>query len=315
MQAYLLYNEGGKDSELIIAFHHALIDAASARLLLHELLCLLGELPLSSPAALAKSRFPIAYRGLRLIRNLMPMMRRQMKEMRQYKKYGLSAPIPSSPITATLSFQFSKETSQGLIRKIARLRLSLNSVILAAIAMTTSKRLYEVKEEKRIRLITFAALRSKLLPPLENEELGCYTSMLRLNVPFHPDQSLPELAKEIQSATIQASKRGELFLMAFLSKYLVKLTMKTKKERLGIAALSFIGKLELASTYGNLELKQLETYISNNPLGPQFSAFGKILFGQIGLDFIYLSAEIKKEEAETIVNEIKQLMESLLENS
>ena len=81
--------------------------------------------------------------------------------------------------------------------------------------------------------------------------------------------------------------------------------------RLGISALSFMGKLELDRHYGSIELRDVSTYITNNRFGPQFSAFGKILHGSIGLDFTYLPAEMSATHAAQLVQEVRQTLEEI----
>jgi hypothetical protein len=138
--------------------------------------------------------------------------------------------------------------------------------------------------------------------------------MMRFNLEIKADINTLDLASQFRTAIYQASRRGEIMLMSWLSKYLIKVSLRIRKERLGVTALSYIGNLKLDPEYGHLSLINVHAYISNNPLGPQFSGFGKILFGKIGLDFTYLTAETTSEGAEKIAHDIKSLLIMIAKN-
>jgi hypothetical protein len=99
--------------------------------------------------------------------------------------------------------------------------------------------------------------------------------------------------------------------MAIMSKYLFKMTLLLRNTRLGVSGLSFIGTLDLEPQFGPIRLHHVEAFITNNCLGPEFSAFGKVLFGCVSLDFTYLSSEIAPEQARQIVEKIKEVLENM----
>lgn len=315
MKCYYLFSSKEKASELIVCFHHSIVDGVAARLLLHELLSLCGRLNLPAAPPLIIPEFPIRYQGLSLKKRILAFSGRQMKAEWAYQKNGTFSPIPKQSINATIGFSLSPESSRKLSVRIGRAGLSLNSVLLAAITLALIRHRHGGKDSSLVRALSFANLRSALIPALEQQELGCYISMLRLTVPIHKEQTELELAKHIRNSIYQSSRKGEIFLMSILSKYLVKMALSLGKIRLGVSALSFIGKLDLNPQYGAIQLKNVEAYISNNRYGPEFSAFGKILFGRIGLDFTYLPEEISTEQAQQMVNEIQQNLENIANKS
>ena len=93
------------------------------------------------------------------------------------------------------------------------------------------------------------------------------------------------------------------------------MALQLQNDRIGVTALSFIGTLDLQPQYGIIGLKNVEAYITNNRLGPQFSAFGKVLFGRIGLDFTYLKEETTEEEAKHICAEVLRILDSFTNNA
>ncbi|WP_425635864.1 condensation domain-containing protein [Algoriphagus yeomjeoni] len=312
MRCWYLPSPEKTECELIVCFHHAIIDGISARLLLHELLSLAGGQSLPRPSEHSIiSTFPPSFQKWNLVTRLVAFLGRQMKEEWHYKSKGVTAPIPLKSTNAILSFRLSAEVSRKLSVRIAREGLSLNSVLLATIAQKVYHHRHSDKGNRLVRMISFADLRSSMDPPVSDQELGCYISMLRFSIPIAPNQSVFPLAKTIFKTIFKASRQGDVFMMSKMSKYVIKMVLKLKNMRLGLVALSFIGKLDLEPQYGSIHLNNVNAFISNNPLGPEFSAFGKILFGSIGLDFNYLTAEMDAQLAETILKEIKETLEEI----
>ncbi|HMQ50118.1 MAG TPA: condensation domain-containing protein, partial [Saprospiraceae bacterium] len=292
MKCWYLAGSDHTVCELIVCFHHAIIDGISARLLLHELLSLAGGLSLGEPIKYPEtSTFPPAYQKWSFIKRVPGFMGRQMQDEWRYKKRGVAAPIPADPANAILSFRLSPEVSRKLSVRIGREGLSLNSVLLATIAKVVSQHRHQQQGNSLLRLISFADLRASMTPPVSDQTLGCYVSMLRFSVPVSPDQSVLQLSGLIRKALFKASRQGDVFMMSKLSKYVIRMVLKLRNMRLGVAALSFIGKLDLEARYGSIQLHNVNAFISNNPLGAEFSAFGKILFGSVGVDFNYLTSK------------------------
>jgi hypothetical protein len=255
--------------------------------------------------------YPDKYKGFRLLRPISQLIGRQISEEWNYNRKGLSSPIPPASQNATLSINLSSEISRKLSVRAGRMGLSLNSVLLAAITLAHSQKRHELQSAQMVRVISFADLRSSMMPPLEREELGCFISMVRLAVPISLDTSVWQVGQSIRRGLFKASRRGEVFLMSIMSKYLFKMAFRMHNSRLGVSGISYIGKLNLEPQYGAVQLKHVEAYITNNRLGPEISAFGKVLFGRIGLDFTYLSSEMSPEQAQQIVEAIKGMLEKM----
>jgi NRPS condensation-like uncharacterized protein len=193
MKCWYLPNLKNGTSELIVCFHHAIIDGVSSRLLLHELLSLAGGLSLpESPGSRVTSKFPPAYQRWNLAKRLVAFLGRQMREEWRYKSKGVTAPIPGNATNATLSFRLSPEVSRKLSVKIGREGLSLNSVLLAAILRSVYQQRHFDKGDRLARVISFADLRSSMYPPVSEQELGCNISMLRLSIPTSTDHKYPK---------------------------------------------------------------------------------------------------------------------------
>jgi aspartyl/asparaginyl-tRNA synthetase len=58
----------------------------------------------------------------------------------------------------------------------------------------------------------------------------------------------------------------------------------------------------------------LHGFVSVYDLGPEFSAEAQIFSNQLFWDFMYLEADMSREEANAIVEEIKSILKAALQN-
>ena len=192
--------------------------------------------------------------------------------------------------------------------------LSLNTVLNAAMLLAVIRSKYGKEGMKKYRTIAFANLRPFLEPVPEKSYFGRFIAMLRFTLATGPGEDLTSLASRIQSMIIKSGRRGDIYQNATLSKVLMKLALLLRSMRLSNTALSFMGKLDLQPKYGPIQLLGVEAYITNNRFGPEFSGFGKILFGRIGLDFTYLVDETSHAEAEKILFDMKKSLLAFIKN-
>lgn len=316
---YIASDSAKDDSEIIVSFHHAIIDAASFLPLIDKLLFLLGKVESGAGleetdslepvpvSPLLNDVLPKPFRGPRLIFKLLPFMARQMGDESKYKKASKKIkdiPVPGSSENGILQTSFSEEETLGLVKFTRSRRITLNSAITAAMLMAVNKHRYNSKKEM-LRAIQFANLRPYLKPPVDEEGAGSFVAMIRSSIGIYPDVELADLAADLDKKFSKSAKRGDKFLYALLSKMLVKSTIKAHKARLGAVALSYAGAIKLKEQYGDISLKGIYASISNNCLGAELTAFGKIYRGCLTLDMNYLLAETSREFAEKLVMEIR----------
>ena len=300
---------------VLLVFHHSIIDGNSARTLLHEFLTLIGQgnLPEIPNEAQKNSKlaFPATFRGRKLFGKMSGFMPRLMREEASFLTKGVILRPATHSANKILSVSLTDSISRVVIARIAREKLSLNSAIQAAMLLAIRRHMYSGNKRQVMRTLYFADIRPHLEPKPALSALGCMISMLRLNVQCNDQTSFRELTRSIYQQTWRAGRRGYPFLFSWLSKYLVGITLKIGKFRLGHIALSFIGKLDLKHHYGEIELKGVNSFITNNLYGPVFSGFGKVLFGRLEIDFNYLTSEIPPKLAQKLAEEVKLILENI----
>lgn len=314
MQVHFLPSSspGGK-AEILLNLHHALIDGISARLLLSEFLQLLGgrELPHLPPVQLNTPSYPKAFRKWSGLRKRLAFMANEMRGEIKFLRKGLNSKIPREDKNAVVSLELDRATSTRILRQSGALGISPNSLINGALLHSVYKQ-KGIKDSKLLRTVSFADMRNKMEPGVGQHEMGCHIAMTRFTVPVTQKSTLLSIAQDLWKRMYQAGRRGDLYAFQQLSTSIMKLSFGLQQFRLANAALSYIGPLNLQRQYGELELLNIKAFITNNHLGPSFTAFGKYLFGKISLDLNYLTSEYEMEEIEEMVADIEASLQDIV---
>lgn len=295
-------------ADLLLVFHHAIMDSLSASGILRFILSSIGEknATISDNQGVMPKDFSANYR----LKNKLGFIGPELLNELRYPFQGVKGPGITSGQSGILSTRLSLEASRKLSLLAGRKKLSLNSVIGAAALLTVLIHRHQGSDRKLARYISFANLRSRLKPSFPSDELGCLISMMRFTIRLPSDMSLWSLAENMQKQIMKAARNRDHFIAADMAPDLVKAALSLKRFRLSNTALSFMGKLALSPEYGSLQLHDVRVYISNNPFGPELGLFGKILFGRIGLDVTYLLEEMTEQEARHVLADIISLLES-----
>jgi hypothetical protein len=316
---YLFAPSEGSNSEIIISFHHAIIDAVSLISLTDQLLTYACEnisgknsIPLFSSETM---KLPSFFKGPRLWFRFLPFIFSQMTDELKYRKATRTlkdSAIPSSSDNDLLTLPFTEEETTALVKWARRNKLSLNGIITASMLLVINNQVYGGKKEM-LRTVQFANLRPYLYPPAGDADPGCFIAMMRFTVPLSPGSDIVQLATYLDQQYLNSSRRGDKFIFALMGKMLVKKTIRAYKARLGATALSFAGPIRLKKQYGNTELTDIHGYITNNCLGAELTGFGKICFGRLSLDINFLTEEISRGKAILLAEEIKLFLLQLIQ--
>ncbi len=295
-----LYSVTDRRGDIILSFFHSMIDASSASQLMHQLLTACASLMDEKtatvyeflPAPPAESRFPSAFRGLPLTMKTLQYTFEQMTEEFAYRIQTRNKRIPPLHKQRTrghiLSLQLSEDLTESFAQRARKEGITLNSALNAALLLAVNRNLY-AGQPVPMRTFTFADLRPYVQPPLSAEELACYVSMLRFTVLV-----------------------GDKFLAATMAESLMTMVTWLKAFRMGATALNYNGIVPVQLSYDNIKVTGLHGFISAFDLGPEFSAQAQIFNNQLCIDFIYLDADMSRDEAKAIVEEIKSILNSAI---
>lgn len=301
--------------DLIVVFHHAMMDAFSGINLLEEMLLLLNgqgealdaELPFLQPC---ETYFPQALQGVRRLPKLARFMTAQMGDEFSYRvqsRNGRIPPIHQSATCIPLVRRLSVAETRALSRAVREHDVTINGALSAAQLLAVHKYLYD-NQALPLRTMIFANLRPYLQPPIPKENLGCYITPTRQTVamPAHPN--FWQIAQTIQQNLTNTMRRGDGFLNALMSRMLVKMITGRGSERFAATAISYAGPLPLRANYGAIELLDMHAFLASTPIGPEFFAFSHIFKGELIWDFAYLDADMDAAMANRIADETCNLL-------
>jgi len=327
---YLAPAGAGGPAEIVLTLHHAVIDAASAALLAGELLGLCAVArgegagggvdrvagptagPEDGPPPL-ESLFPAGLRGARGRLRRASFVARQLADELRYRLrpqgVGAAADLPPAPDGArnrVLSARLSAVATGALARRARRERVTLNSVLAAAFLLAVQGRLHGGRAGP-MRYLTFADLRPYLPAPLPTERLGCAISMLRYTAALparEPGGGGPAaeefwpLAHAVNAQVAAGFRRGDKFCAALLAEATMRWTLGQRSRRMAASAVSYTGPLRLGPP-----CRGVRAFVSNVPVGPEYTAQARLFAGELLLDVVYLDADLEPALAQAVLDD------------
>jgi hypothetical protein len=318
-----LYSEADERGDIIFSFFHPIVDASSVSQFLHELLTVcasfmdqktvsLYELPPTPPA---ESHFPPAFRGLPLTLHQLRYALQQMIDELIYQMQTRGKRIPllhnHSSQGHILSTQLPEDLTESLAKRARKEGMTLNSVLNAAMLLAVNRHLY-AGQQVPMRTFSFASLRPYVQPPLGDEDLASYISLLRYTVLVSGGIEFWSLARSLHKKIYSSLKSGDKFVAATLAEPLMKMVTGSKSARMASTALNYSGVVPIQLVYGSIRVMGVHGLVSVYDLGPEFSAEAQIFNNQLFWDFMYLEADMSREEANAIVEEIKSILNSAI---
>jgi len=303
--------------ELLLTFHHSIMDATSALHLCQELLGLCAE-PVdeaetepTAPLPPAEALFPAPFRGLRRWPRVAGFALRQLADevVCRRRSRGRRVTIPASARCRILPLSLSAEATTALVRRMRRRRSSLHSVLAAALFLATGERLFDGGSFP-LRCLTFADLRPYLDPPVPAGDLGACFAMMRFRGPAPRGRSFWEVAGEIQRRVHAATRRGDKFLASLTSFATMRGLIGLGSARMAEVALSYTGPARIERRYGETELRGLHAFVSNFALGPEYTALVRLFDRRLWWDVLYLDGDLDRDEARRIGERIVGLLEA-----
>jgi len=318
--------------ELILAFHHAIMDGASGLTLVEELLALcdsardtdLQELAAEAPAAgpippPVDTQFPASTRGFGGRLGAARFLGRQLADevaFRLRTRGGRRPPIAASARCQVLSVGLTREETAALVQATRRRRVTVNGALSAAFLCAVGDQLYAGRA-RALRYMTFADLRPYLDPPVPADELGSFLAMLRYTARMDGDRPAGatgaaadggrfwDLARRLTGQVVRGARRGDKLWSVRFSEAVMRMLLRRRSERMAATAVSYLGVARLAAT---ATVRGLHAFVSNFALGPEYTALARIYDGELLLDVVYLDVDMDAALAQTLAEEIVDLL-------
>jgi hypothetical protein len=297
----------GPGSDLVLTLHHAIADGTSTANLVHELLdwcgtrMVGGSPPQLAPAAVPPPLtdvLPPGLRGIRRPSQEFALLARQGREEAAYRlgSRGQRRPVPPPGRAAARLLSLDGETTASLVGQARRERLTMTSLLSAALLWQASAVLYQGRT-CTMRAIVWVDLRPHLSPPVGAETLGCYVSMLRFVVRVDPGKGFRALAGEVQDRIERAARRGDRIPAALISAQLARVAARWPVGRLGTTALSYAAAPVIQPSYGPVGVREVRAFVSNVRLGAELAATSGLAAGTLWCNLLYLDSDIGEKTA------------------
>lgn len=292
--------------ELVLTFHHAVMDAASGAAVLRRLLALCapgGEPPAPEPGILppAEALFPPAYRGLSGARRQLAFLGRQLADETVFRlgSRGVRRPPVVDPVRCRVQvLGLDAAATAALVGASRRRRVTLNSALVAALLLAVHRHLYAAAggddggRAIPLRYITFANLRPYLDPPVTEERLGSLLAMLRYTTAVGPDTGLWPLARQITAQVDAGSRRGDKFCSVLWCERVMRAMLRQRSQRMAASAVSYSGAVRLPEVAEGAAVRGLHAFVSNLGLGPEYTAQARLFGGRLVIDAVYLESDM-----------------------
>lgn len=311
-------------AEILLSFHHAIMDAASGTALVEELLglCRRADGPSEPWAEGARALppvedlFPPSHRGARGAVRSVGFLARQMADEAVYRlrtRGARPAPAAEPAGCRILPVRLSREETSALVRATRHRRVTLNAALGAAFLLAVHRRLPEAAAHRArprpMRYMTFADLRPYLKPPVGADALGGYLAMMRYTIRVDGgsadsggDSAEPfwGLARRITDQVAAGSRRGDKLWSVLFSERVMRMMLGQRTERMAHTAVSYSGVTRLDAT----GVRGLHAFVSNLPVGPEYTALARMFEGELLLDVLYLDTDMDRPRARAVADGI-----------
>ncbi len=312
----LFLDPGNPDgrSEIVLTFHHSVIDAASGANLCHELLSLCGQqseaLEPLPPMGPSEKYLPARHSGLGRYWRCASFLLAQMADEARFRWGSRGHPKPVIHPTGrcrVLPVRLSAEDTAALLRRARTERVSANSVISATMLLAVHKHRYSGRDLP-LRYMTMADLRRYLEPPVAAPNLGSHFATFRFTLPISREHGFWEISRKINQQVYTAARRGDKFTALLLSGVMIPAVLRFKPGRLAATATSYGTTSCLQRRYGRLRLTDIHAFVSNLPGGPEYTALVRLFDGELMWDILYLDTDMDQAEAQVIADEMMAMM-------
>ena len=314
-----LYDATHERAEIILTFYPAIADSASIGKFMHDLLKACASFTdektvpvrVTSAAPPVESRFPSPYHGLRLALHRVQYELRQISDEILYRIQTRGKRTPPIHQTSTrgriLSIQLPRDLLEALLHRTRQEEVSLSSALHAAMILAVHRELY-AGQPGPMHLLALINLRPHVEPPLDDEELASYLSMLRQTVQMVGGIDLLTLARHLQKKMQSSISAGDHFVAAQFAESLMQFITERKSFRLSATALNYNEAVTIDASYGKIKVTAVHGFPPIFDLGPELFAQAHIFNNQLFMDFAYLEADMTRDESQAILEEIRTVL-------
>ncbi len=312
----------GGVTELLITFHHVIIDMISAFTLYRELLTSCQDLAAGGSGALdgtvglphvPETSLPLQLRGRAgqltyaryLVSSVLPAKLRRVR---------LLAPQAAVPVEARHTRSLSRRLAPARLARLERQarqeRASVHGAVVAALLVASARTLGEPRIT--LNVDTLSNARGLLEPAIPSAQPGCFASYIGSWHTVGPCSSFWDLAREVTEQVGRGVFAGKGFLRARLMRSLVPRGLAMGKYVHKALGCSTSGRVRIPWSYGPFEIVDLDGVVSIHAMGSSCVAFSMQGPAGLALRFVYSEPDQERAAMETFVETAMDALERSL---
>jgi NRPS condensation-like uncharacterized protein len=262
-------------SEIVLSFHHSIVDGLGLIKLSEDLLKVCAEVSGNGPPIEATAKeippaiehaFPRHLGKLSRLHKLSGYLAGEfVKEIR--RSWGLRGknnrlPAPLDRKSSLIQIPFSKEFTGELVRRCKTESTTVSAALCAAALWAAQKRLYH-GQSLPLNCIVLVDLRSQLDLPSSVSYLASYVTIANILAALRSDQVFWDLARQIARDLHRDIVNNRLLVAATYARQYTQ-THVSSDKRYAQVLLSNLGRISIQPHYRHIELEEVHVNVSNN---------------------------------------------------
>jgi hypothetical protein len=181
---------------------------------------------------------------------------------------------------------------------------TLTSVLSSAMLWQVDEVLYGGSRTS-LRAAVWVDLRPRLRPQLEARQLTSCLSVLRPVITVERGRGMWALVAETGRKVRQASKSDDRFSAARVSGLMMRANTRRPFARVSNVALSYVTGKSVGTSYGDMAVREMSGFVSNNHLGSEVAAVAGIFDGKLWCNLLLLDSDIDVTTADTLAEGVR----------
>lgn len=299
----------GGMSEIIVTFHHAIVDGLSSITFINELLSYYDKIKVEgdiSEIPIMEFLPPVEER---LNKNLIHQNNNNKTDQKSLKPQVFietEAP-PTERKTHFITQNFSREITLRLKQRCRQEKTTIHGALCAAMLLVTAKIAFN-NTSITLSCGSNINLRKYCQPEISSESLGCFISTVEEIHTLNKSRDFWDLARECKSKINQSINRGIPIAFASneslknMNKDMINQMSNYNMGRHTTIQISNLGKLNLSNQYGEVKLKELYFATGQHCIGASFW-LGVVTFHEkLYFTFIHVVPLVSSNTAQLFVD-------------